>query len=269
VAVSNVATWDPAAAYFAAIGNFVGTWKAIATVLPTGDVTEVADGGAVLVATGMPIAMFNPGFVLDEANPDVDTILRAATEYFGDRKLPFALRMHESISDAFSDAAPSYGLHAGARSPIMVLDPIPSSPPLPAGASVQRVEDTAGLALHRSLAARGFGAPLELMETFLPDAIVEHDVLSAVVVRVDDEPASTAALVETATTPGMAGIYNVATPEEFRRRGLGEAATWAALEIAAERGHTAATLQASEMGLPIYERMGFRVVAWWRDVTNG
>ena len=49
----------------------------------------------------------------------------------------------------------------------------------------------------------------------------------------------------------------MATPPEFRRRGYGAAATWAAIEVGAQRGCDHAVLQASEMGAPVYRRMGF------------
>jgi len=60
---------------------------------------------------------------------------------------------------------------------------------------------------------------------------------------------------------GVAGVYNVATLESHRRRGIGEAMTWRSVSRGRETGCVVATLQASELGKPVYERMGFRVVA--------
>jgi ribosomal protein S18 acetylase RimI-like enzyme len=56
---------------------------------------------------------------------------------------------------------------------------------------------------------------------------------------------------------GVVGVYSVATRPEYRRRGYGEALTWAALGSAPE---LPAVLQPSEMGEPIYQRMGFAPV---------
>jgi hypothetical protein len=54
--------------------------------------------------------------------------------------------------------------------------------------------------------------------------------------------------------------------ERRARRGYGEALTWAATRC---RTDLPSTLQASSMGRPIYERMGFRTVAsftvWERE----
>ena len=57
---------------------------------------------------------------------------------------------------------------------------------------------------------------------------------------------------------GLAGIYGVATLPEHRGRGLGAHLTAEPLRAAWERGYTTGLLQASEMGAPVYERIGFR-----------
>ncbi|MDP9327096.1 MAG: hypothetical protein M3P10_02695, partial [Actinomycetota bacterium] len=49
--------------------------------------------------------------------------------------------------------------------------------------------------------------------------------------------------------------YGVATLAEVRGRGYGEAVTWAATRC---RPSLPATLQASDMGKSVYERMGYR-----------
>jgi ribosomal protein S18 acetylase RimI-like enzyme len=73
----------------------------------------------------------------------------------------------------------------------------------------------------------------------------------------EGEPVATVSLV---TAGGAAGIYNVTTVEAARRRGIGAAMTVAAARHGAERGFTLATLQASTMGRPVYERLGFDYV---------
>lgn len=56
----------------------------------------------------------------------------------------------------------------------------------------------------------------------------------------------------------LGGIYMVGTLPEARRRGFGEAVTAAATNSLFDDGASAVVLQASAMGEPIYERMGFR-----------
>lgn len=57
---------------------------------------------------------------------------------------------------------------------------------------------------------------------------------------------------------GLAGIYGVSTLPEHRGKGLAAHLTAQPLRDAWERGYTTGILQASEMGAPVYERIGFR-----------
>ncbi len=58
---------------------------------------------------------------------------------------------------------------------------------------------------------------------------------------------------------GLAGIYCVTTHPDFRGRGYGALATAEPLRLAAGLGCEIGILQASTMGLPVYERIGFEV----------
>jgi ribosomal protein S18 acetylase RimI-like enzyme len=57
---------------------------------------------------------------------------------------------------------------------------------------------------------------------------------------------------------GDCGIYNVATIEHARRRGLGTALTALHLHQARRRGCQTATLQSTEMAERLYASVGFR-----------
>lgn len=63
---------------------------------------------------------------------------------------------------------------------------------------------------------------------------------------------------------GIAGIYLVATDARYRRCGYGTAVTTAAVRAGHARGARLATLQATPMGRPLYERLGFISVGEYR-----
>jgi ribosomal protein S18 acetylase RimI-like enzyme len=59
---------------------------------------------------------------------------------------------------------------------------------------------------------------------------------------------------------GVAGIYNVAVVPAARGRGIGREVTLAALRAARALGYSLSTLASSDLGLPVYERIGYEEV---------
>ena len=71
---------------------------------------------------------------------------------------------------------------------------------------------------------------------------------------------------------GAAGIYDVGVEPEARNRGIGKAVTLAACLVARERGYRYAVLNATDLGRPAYERLGFEWLGdgwtWWLNVPR-
>lgn len=63
-------------------------------------------------------------------------------------------------------------------------------------------------------------------------------------------------------------INGVATDPAYRRRGFGTEMTWAAVAAGAKRGCAAIVLSASELGYPVYVRMGFVPVCNYRTYVR-
>jgi GNAT superfamily N-acetyltransferase len=133
---------------------------------------------------------------------------------------------------------------------------LPSAPPVD-GLRIETVErsrrhDWAWLTCD------GFGLDQDVRramaacEACVPDSVYEDQ--SRYTGLVDGKAVAVSSLV---MAGGLAGVYAVATLPEARRRGIGTAMTLHAIAEGRRRGATMAVLQASSMGRPIYERIGF------------
>ena len=71
----------------------------------------------------------------------------------------------------------------------------------------------------------------------------------------DDVPVGTATIV---LRDGLASVYNISTLPKHRGEGIGGIVTSEPLRRVRERGYRTAILQASELGRPVYDRLGFR-----------
>ncbi|WIG58663.1 MAG: hypothetical protein OJF49_001409 [Ktedonobacterales bacterium] len=154
----------------------------------------------------------------------------------------------------------------------VALSRLPETLALPEGVTIERVRDRTSLEQWVRTSGVGFEIPDPIVEELraavlrddLGDAAAAHYYLA----RLHGKPVATSAVTLAA---GVAGIFAVTTVETARGRGIGAAVTLAPLLDARDRGYYAGVLQASEMGYPVYARMGFteqfryRVYRWQPD----
>lgn len=229
--------------------NLAATWSALGQL---GGASARVDH-VHLYATGLPVPAFN-GAIVTGRSADPGGTLDAVFGFMAGRGVPWVLWARPGVDDGLVAAARAAGLGEQPGPPAMGFEPIPDPPPLPAGVEVEVAEDHAGLEIHRDLLVRAFGMPPDLVAGLVTDRFVDFDPLTIVIGRVDGIPVSTALVTMSGDT---AGIYNVATPPEYQRRGFGTALTWATVDEGVRRGAVRSILQASPAGLPVYERMGY------------
>lgn len=205
------------------------------------------------VATGIPAAFFNGAYVAGRA-ADPDRVVADALAFFAEREVPWLLWVRAGVDDALLDAGRRVGLTDAGGPPAMVLPSLEAMPAPPDGLTLEVVADRAGVVVFRDLTTRGFEMPPEIAAVMIPDSLLSEPSIAMVVGSIDGTPVSCALLSVTGTT---AGIYNVATPAEHRRRGYGAAVIWAAVAEGARRGCDHSVLQASELGEPVYRAMGY------------
>jgi ribosomal protein S18 acetylase RimI-like enzyme len=132
---------------------------------------------------------------------------------------------------------------------------------LPAGVTLSWATDPGALRSAMRLVAAGFGLPDELadrMADLMVSAAGPGTPLRTVVARLDDKPVASAQGIHIGHA---VGIYNVATLDEARGRGIGAAVTVAVLRDAMARGAGFGVLESSDLGHSVYARIGFRDVA--------
>jgi len=115
-----------------------------------------------------------------------------------------------------------------------------------------------GVEDHIRTAAAGFEMPEEILRQIMSLTLVGRPGVAVYVGYTDGQPVTTGLGVRTGRT---IGVYNIATIRSARKRGYGAAMTMRIAEDGAAHGCDVAVLQASEIGYPIYERLGYRTVA--------
>jgi len=208
-----------------------------------------------IVCCGLPVEALNWGFLKP---PYADAAATAAevTAYFTGRKLPFQISYRDTDASRSLGAALGWE-HRREPSPGMARAVPAAVPAPPPGLAIHRVRTPEELAAFRDAAFVGFGYPLAAARLFLDDRILALPGVSLYSGAVDGKVVATSLLVATGK---VAGIYWVATLEAHRRRGYGEALTWAAVDGGRGLGCAIASLQASKAGRPVYARMGFEHV---------
>ncbi len=235
----------------AANRNCVESFRKLAQHCAEGEVREF--GTAVAFVTGIPISLFNGCLAMGATA--AETVM--ALDWVSRRGLPHLLWTDgEGATSDLADVARSRGLVAQPWAmPGMVLVPPGEPPPTPSGI---RIEPVHGASLENWYAVMADnGMPRDWAERlFSPSFATDPDV-ALFTAHLDHVPVGTSIAIRSGN---VSGVYGVATAKSARRRGVGTAATWAALNVARRWGCDLVTLQATEMAFPGYTKMGFETV---------
>lgn len=245
--------------------NMIATMSGFFANAP-GHLVRRADGVA-LYASGLPIAFFNQVAIEDDRAAAAG--LASAVAAIREHGRPFLVHLRRGADDRFAPLLEELGLVLPAGHPPfpgMALHPIGHSRTSdPDGHDIRRVTDQAGMEDHIRTLARGFGMPEEFLREILPEDTWLQPGNAVYVGYTDGEPVTTGFGVRTGTT---IGVYNISTIESARRRGLGAAITERVGADGAAAGCDVAILQASPMGQPVYERIGYRTVVEYDGYTE-
>jgi GNAT superfamily N-acetyltransferase len=239
--------------------NWIAYVTGVASCTSRAEVTRV--GGVVTLLTGLPMDWFNQVLIEREEATPADVL--AGVAQARERGDHFVVRLREGIDDRFIPTLTQAGLAPAGKetsTPGMVAFPIDydaiaehSAPDL----EIRHVTDAAGIDAHRQVVTAGFGSdPALALGTACPD-LLERPECVVYVGYADGDPVVSGLGWRTGRT---VGVYSIATIESARRRGYGAAMTARAVADGVVAGCDVAALQASEMGRPIYERLGFQTI---------
>lgn len=216
-------------------------------------------GSVHAIATGRDLRFFNRVMAMDAASRPRDVL--AAIDWIEGRGWPVMVQLGDRTTDVTRTAVMDLGLVADRWEPsVMVLEPIPDAPPPPPGLRLR----TGGRELHADFTT-AVPTGTVLQRALSPAFTADADVRLAVA-YVDGAPVARAAAIHSGSA---IGVYVVGTDKAFRRRGIGRAVTWAAIEAGVRAwGGSIALLQSSEMGVPVYASMGFREVGRYIELER-
>jgi len=222
------------------------------------------EAGVAVFATGNPIPLFNQVVTGDSATPDD---VSAGVAILRARGAPFWVALRRGPDDHLGPMLTELGLRPGATPmPGMALDPIPTDLTGRAdGLEIRLVEDAAGLREHARLVSRAYGLGEAAVASVIGERLWEREGNRVYVGESEGRPVAVGMSRQFGTT---LGIYTMGTIPEARGRGFGRAMTERLVLDGVAAGCTISVLEASEMGRPLYERIGFRVVqdyGLWSD----
>lgn len=225
-------------------------FETLADHSPAGASERFGSVGA--VSAGVPTPTFNRVFVFDPYDPPD---LMAAIEWFTDRDDPFWVTAAESLRDDIEDSLRDRTYERSETPQPGMVRPLSADLPSPdTDADIETVSTGSGLEAWGSVAGSVFEFATETTRLITPATVLDDGDLQYLVGRVDGEPAACGMLC---TDGSVAGVYVIGVVEAFRRRGIGEAMTWAVLRAGRHRGAEMGVLHSTRMGLPLYEEMGF------------
>ena len=228
---------------------------------------EVEDEPGWLLGAGSAShpAISNAAFRRDDA-ADPDELIARAKRFFGERGRGFSVwcRDGQNGDRDLLAAADAAGLQLVYAMPEMTLGAPVEAPALPPGAELRRLTTGEEAEDYWKVAAASYaslGFPPEVFAGYTDHAGLLAGNVAAFLAYLEGEPV---AIALTIVSEGVAGIYWVGTLEQARGKGLGQAVTAAATNAGFELGPDLASLQASPMGKPIYEAMGYETVFEYR-----
>lgn len=209
--------------------------------------------------TRIPFPLFNSVFRAQLAPHQVDSVIQSVIARARARQVPILWWTGPQTQPAdLAKHLEANGFTHTDHEPGMAADLMKLNEdwPVPPGLSIQRVSNAETLKEWCQACANGFGMPSFVADAFFDFLnCVDLSLSLPYIGWLNSQPVAVS-LVSLAA--GVAGIYNVTTIPEARRKGIGALMTLMPLRDARAMGYRVGILQASEMGASVYRRLGFQ-----------
>ncbi|MEU8181241.1 GNAT family N-acetyltransferase [Micromonospora sp. NPDC049044] len=237
--------------------SYADAIKALCAVTPKGWYAE--RGTARAAVTQAEVASLNVAYDLTR-EPDLGSLDRLATEVRR-QAAHWSIMVRSAADDAVRDLAARHELLNSSELPLLACTAadVVYRADAPRHEVIRQVRAAESDRYTETL-TRSFEAPDGAFGALVGGGVLDADQVSGYLAEESGRPVGTGLGLRTA---GVLGVFNIAVVPSARGRGLGRAITEAVLRDGVAAGTEAAYLQSSEMGRPLYETMGFRLVENW------
>jgi ribosomal protein S18 acetylase RimI-like enzyme len=213
--------------------------------------------------TGIPHPVCNIIFIQNHRPDRLHELLQQAKDLIDQHGIGLSWWVSpEAQAEGAKQTLAEAGLEFDGMAPAMACDLAGfEGAAMPEGLQIETVQGPDARAAWADVAAPGFHfdstqtAAMSAAERDIPESWLKGQY--RYLGLLDGKPVAVSSLV---MAGGYAGIYAVATLADARRRGIGAAMTAHAMAEGRAQGADQAVLQATEMGKPVYERLGYRTV---------
>jgi ribosomal protein S18 acetylase RimI-like enzyme len=212
-------------------------------------------GTVCVVSMGVPTPTFNRMFVFDSPSP---TDLQDAIEWIEQRDVPYWITGTDRLADEIDERTTGLDLESSDDPQSAMAFPLDEQPEVDDyPGEIEIVTDQSGVDDFVAVADEVFHFSRETLQTVASPSAMGDERIEIVVGWIDGKPVACGIAV---VPDEVASLYLIGVHESFRRQGLGDAITTAALRAAYEMGAKMTILQATETGEHLYSEMGFETV---------
>jgi GNAT superfamily N-acetyltransferase len=240
--------------------NYIEAFRLVARAQSQGVIEE--ERGVTRIASGIPTPVQNSVFLTEVPRDPAAEVSKAVRFMESAKVARWRIVALNHVAPALGSLPEIAGLIERHEVPGMILSPIPPRPPPPPpGLRIRRATTPALWEQMIRTGVEGLsGRVLESASSRFPFEL--SATIRGYLGYVGKVPVATSWEV---TYRGVSGLFFVATLPQYRGRGIGAAMTWRAAVDGGKDGCRISSLQASEMGFPVYSKMGFRRITTYTE----